>query len=176
MWLSELSSWAVPFLLAFIPVYGLLRGVKVYDAFIEGAEEGMRLTFRLAPFMMGILIALGIFRESGALTALTTVTAPLLDIVGFPAAAIPLAITRPISGSAALGVTAELLKHHGPDSPIGLFVSTLQGSTDTTFYVLAVYFGSVGVTKTRWALPVGLAADLAAFAATTMIYHWTGIL
>ncbi len=157
-------------------MYGALRGVKVYESFVEGAEEGIRLTFRLAPFMMGILIALGIFRDSGALEVLTAFLIPILNPIGFPSEAIPLVITRPISGSASLGVTAELLRHHGPDSPIGYLASTIQGSTDTTFYVLTVYFGSVGITKTRWALPVGLLADVSAFTMSTLIYHWNGML
>lgn len=169
---SQLSSWAIPFLLAFIPLYGVLRGVKVYESFIEGAEEGIRLTLRLAPFMMGILIALGIFRESGALEGLTAALAPILNPIGFPTEIIPLVITRPISGSAAMGVTADLLKYYGPDTPIGYLASTMQGSTDTTFYILTVYFGSVGISKTRWALPVGLTADVAAFTMSTLLYHW----
>lgn len=172
--LSAISTWAIPFLLAFIPIYGWLRGVPVYEAFVEGAEEGVRLTAKLAPFLIAILVALGIFRDSGAMGALIQAVGPYLSPLGVPPEVVPLMVTRPLSGGGALGVTAELLKTHGPDSWVGLLASTIQGSTDTTFYVLSVYFGSIGIRQARWALPVGLIGDAAAFVGALLVWHWIG--
>lgn len=170
--LSAVSTWAIPFLLAFIPIYGIARGVPVYEAFIEGAEEGVRLSVRLAPYLLAILVGLGVFRDTGGLGLIVAGLTPMLQPLGLPAEIIPLIVTRPLSGSGALGITADLIRTHGPDSGIGTLASIMQGSTDTTFYVLSIYFGSVGVRHPRWALPVGLAGDVTAFLTAAAVWRW----
>lgn len=169
--LAGVSTWAVPFLLAFIPIYGALRGVPVYEAFVEGAEEGARLCLRLTPYLLTILVGLGVFRDTGAMSLLARLLDPLLRPLGLPAEVIPLVIARPLSGSGALGITAELIRSHGPDSAVGRLASIMQGSTDTTFYVLSVYFGSVGVRQARWAVWSGLVGDAVAFVASAIAWR-----
>lgn len=171
-WLDTISLWAVPFMLAVIPAFGALRGVKVYDTFIEGAEEGLQVTVRIIPFLVGMMVALGVFRASGAMDLLARLISPVTSWLGFPMEILPLMIVRPLSGAGALAVTADLLKTHHPDSFIGRLASIMQGSTDTTFYVLTVYFGSVGVRKARYAPAVGLLADLAGFLSALYVCNW----
>ncbi|PSR33547.1 MAG: spore maturation protein [Sulfobacillus benefaciens] len=169
--IDTISIWAIPFLIGFIPLFGWLRGVKVYETFVEGAQEGFNMAIRMIPFLVGILVALNIFQASGAFDAVIHLLAPILGKVGVPAAVVPLILVRPLSGGAALGVTTGLLQHYGPDSFVGRVASTLQGSTDTTFYVITLYFGSIAVRQTRYALPVALIGDLAGFVAAIVICH-----
>jgi len=171
-WLEAISLWAVPFMLAVIPAFGSLRGVKVYDTFIEGAEEGLQVTMRIIPFLVGMMVALSVFRASGAMDLLARLISPVTSWLGFPTEILPLMIVRPLSGAGALAVTADLLKTQHPDSFIGRLASIMQGSTDTTFYVLTVYFGSVGVRKARYAPAVGLLADLAGFLSALYVCNW----
>lgn len=159
---SFLSHWALPFLLLFIPTYAILRGVRVYEAFVEGADQAFELLRRIFPPLVAMLVAVGVFRASGALELFSAPLRPLLDWLGFPGEVLPLLLVRPFSGSGALGIMAELIKQHGADSPVGRLAAALQGSTETTFYVLAVYFGSVGVKDYRYAPKVGLLADAVA--------------
>lgn len=170
--LDAISLWAVPFMLAVIPAFGALRGVKVYDTFIEGAEEGLQITVRIIPYLVGMMVALSVFRASGAMDLLARLLSPITSWVGFPPEILPLMIVRPLSGAGALAVTADLLKTQHPDSFIGRLASIMQGSTDTTFYVLTVYFGSVGVRKARYAPAVGLLADLAGFVSALYVCNW----
>lgn len=170
--LTIVSGWAIPMLVALIPLVGWLRGVDVYDRFVVGAEEGFRMAVRMLPFLVGILVALKVFEQSGALDAVIGWLSPALARLGVPAAIVPLMLVRPLSGGAALGMTTGLLKHYGPDSPVGRLASVIQGSTDTTFYVLTLYFGSVGIRRTRYGLPVALVGDLAGFAASVAVTHW----
>ena len=163
------SDWALPVLLTLIPLHGYFRGIGVYETFIEGAEEGLKVTLKIAPFIVAILIALGIFRASGAMDFLIRAVGPVLQALGVPPEVVPIIITRPLSGSASLGMLGDILRSHGPGSFIGRVASTMQGSTDTTFYVLSVYFGSVGIRRSRYALAVGLAGDAAGFLASVMI-------
>lgn len=158
-----LSRWAVPLLLAAIPLYGYLRGVRVFEAFVEGAEEAFQLVVKIIPYVVAMFVALGIFRESGAMDLLIGTLRPVLDPLGVPGQVIPLMIIRPLSGGGALGVTAELIRTHGPDSYVGRLASTMQGSTDTTFFILTFYFGAVGIKRIRHALAAGLIGDLAGF-------------
>ncbi|MDN5348445.1 MAG: spore maturation protein [Clostridia bacterium] len=155
-----ISSWAIPALLFLIPLFGYLRGVRVYEAFVVGAEGGFKTAVRIIPFLVGMLVAVGVFRASGAMELFVQALGPVLSRLGLPAEVLPLAIMRPLSGGGALGIAAELIGSHGPDSFIGLLASTMQGSTDTTFYVLTVYFGSVGIRRYRYALALGLIADV----------------
>ncbi len=170
--LDVVSLWAIPLLVPFIPLYGWLRGVKIYDVFVEGAQEGFQMAVRMIPFLVGILVALNIFEVSGALDTVIRFLAKPLSYVGVPAAVVPLMLVRPLSGGAALGITTGLLQHFGPDSFVGNLASTIQGSTDTTFYVITLYFGSIAVRRTRYALTVALIGDLAGFVASVALSHW----
>lgn len=170
--LDSLSLWAVPAMLALIPLWGAIKKVKVYDTFIEGAEEGLQIAVKIIPFLIGMLMALSIFRASGAMELLARAIEPVTSALGFPSEVLTLMIVRPLSGAGALGVTADLLKSHTPDSYIGRLASIMQGSTDTTFYVLTVYFGAVGIRKIRYAAAVGLTADVVGFLAALWAYHW----
>lgn len=166
-----LSAWAIPFLLFIIPVIAFFRGVKVYETFVSGAEEGFQTAVRIIPFLVGMLVAIGVFRASGAMDLLVNGIRPVTNFLRTPPEILPLAIMRPLSGGGALAVAAELITTHGADSFIGRLASTMQGSTDTTFYVLTVYFGSVGISKYRYALHLGLIADLTSLAAAIFITH-----
>jgi spore maturation protein B len=167
--LDTLSAWAVPLLLAGIPLYALTRKVDVYAAFLEGAKGGFETGVRIMPPLVAVLVALGMLRASGALDAAATALAPLLDPLGLPASVLPLVVVRPLSGGAALGVVGDVLRSEGPDSYAGRLASVMCGSTETTFYVLAVYFGAAGITRYRHALPAALLADLAGMTAAVVV-------
>ena len=170
--LDAVSLWAIPVLLVAIPLVGMLRGVKVYDVFIEGAREGFDVAVRIIPFLVGILVAIGMFRGSGAMDLLTAALRPLMSATGFPVELVPLAILRSLTGSGSLAFTTDLVKTYGPDSLIARMAATMYGSSETTFYVLAVYFGAVGVRRTRHAVPAALVGDLAAAIATVAVCAW----
>ena len=158
---NELSRYIIPLMLVMIPFYGLVfKKIKVYESFVDGAKDGFDIAVRIIPYLVAILVAIGMFRASGALEILLTTMAPLLQYIGFPPENLPLALMRPLSGSGSLGLLTDLINEHGPDSLIAKIGATMFGSTETTFYVLAVYFGSVGIRKTRHALAAGLIADL----------------
>ena len=146
-------------------MYGLGRGVDVYDALVQGAGGGLEVMLRIFPALVGLMTAVAMLRASGALELAAEVLALLLDRVGLPAQLLPLMLVRPISGSAALGVGAELIQTYGPDSQLGRTAAVMLGSTETTFYTIAVYFGAVGITRTRYAVPAALCADLTGFLA-----------
>ncbi|MBD3378784.1 hypothetical protein GF406_27400 [candidate division KSB1 bacterium] len=167
--ISTLSKYAIPVVLLIIPVIGLIKKVKVYETFVEGAKEGFQVAIRIIPYLVAILVAIGMLRASGAMEAFVTLLTPLTKLIGMPAEILPAAIMRPLSGSGALGVITELIKTHGPDSFIGQLASTIYGSTETTFYVIAVYFGAVNVKKIRYAIPAGLVADIAGILAAVFI-------
>lgn len=162
---SLLSAVAIPALLLFFLVYGAFRKVKVYEVAVEGAKEGFNIAVRIIPYLVLMLVSIAIFRASGAMDVFIALLRPLTDFVGIPAEALPMAIMRPLSGSGSLGIMTETMQAYGTDSFIGVLVSTLYGSTETTFYVIAVYFGAVGIRNTRHALPTGLLADFIAFLA-----------
>ncbi|SDH06521.1 spore maturation protein [Desulfosporosinus hippei] len=170
--IAEISRWAIPLLLLLVPIVAYFRRVPVYESFVEGAEEGFKTGVRILPFLIGMLVAIRVFVDSGALNILSHWLRPLINMLGLDpdfAAIIPLAIMRPLSGSGALGVATQLINEYGPDSYIGRLASTLQGSTDTTFFVLTVYFGSVGIKKYRYALKLGLLADIIGLIASVWI-------
>ncbi|WP_108672301.1 spore maturation protein [Peribacillus acanthi] len=168
-WITMISLWIIPILIAFILVYGTYKKVPTYESFVEGGKEGITISFSIIPFLVGMLVAISVFRSSGALDAFVHLLKPAFEAIGVPAEVVPLAIIRPISGTAALGMTSDLMATYGADSFIGRLASTIQGSTDTTFYVLTVYFGAVGIKKMGDALKVGLLADLLGFAAAIII-------
>ena len=170
--LEAISLWAIPVLLVGIPLIGMIRGVKVYDVFIEGAKDGFQVAVRIIPFLVGILVAIGMFRGSGAMDMLTNALRPITTATGFPADLVPLAILRTLSGSGSLAFTTDLIKRFGPDSMMGRTAATMYGSSETLFYVLAVYFGSVGVKRTRHAIPAGLAGDLVAAVVAVAVCSW----
>jgi spore maturation protein B len=170
--LDAISLWAMPVLLVAIPLAGMVRGVKVYDVFIEGAREGFDVAVKIIPFLVGILVAIGMFRGSGAMDLLLALLRPIVAPIGFPPELVPLAILRSLSGSGSLALTTDLIKTHGPDSLLGRMAATMYGSSETTFYVLAVYFGAVGVKRTRHAVPAALLADLAAAIAAVAVCAW----
>ncbi len=160
--ISLISLLAIPALVLFIIGYGAIKKVKIYEAFVEGAKEGFNVGVRIIPYLVAMLVAIGIFRAGGAMELLSHLIAPITRLIGMPPEALPMALMRPLSGSGALGVMSEIFKAHGPDSLIGRMVSVMMGSGETTFYVLAVYFGSVSITKTRQAVPGGIVADVVA--------------
>jgi spore maturation protein B len=166
--LDAISTWAIPLLLAGIPAIALARGVKVYPAFVDGAKQGFETAVRIIPPLVAILVALGMLRASGAMEAATRALAPVTGWLGIPASVVPIVLVRPLSGGAALGVVGDVLRSDGADSYAGRLVSVMAGSTETTFYVLAVYMGAAGISRYRHALPAALLADLAGFTAAVI--------
>jgi spore maturation protein B len=170
--LQQVSIWAVPVLLVGITLAGMVRKVKVYDVFIEGAREGFAVGVKIIPFLVGILVAIGMFRASGAMELLLAGLRPVAAATGFPADLIPLAILRSLSGSGSLALTTDIIKTQGPDSLLARMAATMYGSSETTFYVLAVYFGAIGVRRTRHAVPAALVGDVVAAIATVAVCMW----
>ncbi|MAG68879.1 MAG: nucleoside recognition domain-containing protein [Vicinamibacterales bacterium] len=168
---SVSSFWMLPALVAALTLYGWQRGVPVYESLVAGAKQGFDVALRIIPFLVAILVAVGMLRASGGIELMVTVVGPVTSLIGMPAEALPMAVLRPLTGSGAFGVMAEAMTAHGPDSLIGYMVSTFQGSTETTFYTLAVYFGAVGIVRTRHALPACLLADLAGVLAAVAIVN-----
>jgi len=167
--IGAISIWAIPVFLAAVPVYGAVKGVKVYESFVEGAKGGFQTAIRIIPYLVAILVAVGMLRGAGGIDLLARLLDPALRHIGFPAEILPLAILRPLSGSGSLGIVSELVKVHGPDSFIGRLAASAYGSTETTFYVLAVYFGAVGIKKTRHAVISGLVADIVSLVAAIVV-------
>lgn len=158
---EAISKYAIPFIFVGIVGYGMIKKVKVYEVFTEGAKEGFNTAVRIIPFLVAMLVAIGVFRASGAMDLLIKAISPVTNALRIPAETLPMAFMRPLSGGGAQGLMADIINTHGADSLIGRTVAVMMGSTETTFYVLAVYFGSVAIKKTRHAMPVGLLADLA---------------
>ena len=156
---GAVSLLSIPFILAAFPLYAALRRVKVYEEFVDGAKEGFDVAIRIIPYLVAMLVAVGMFRAAGGIDMLSRVLAPVMNALGFPTDLLPMVLVRPLSGSGSLGFFTELVKQFGADSLIARMAGTIYGSTETTFYVLAVYFGSVAVKRTRHALLAGLTAD-----------------
>ena len=170
--LEQISLWAIPVLLVGIPLVGMIKKIKVYDVFIEGAKEGFQIAVRIIPFLVGILVAIGMFRGSGAMDLLTNALRPVMNAIHFPAEVFPLAVLRPLSGSGSLALTTDIVKRYGPDSLLGRTAATMYGSSETLFYVLAVYFGAVGVKRTRHAIPSAIVGDIVAATVAVAICSW----
>jgi spore maturation protein SpmA len=164
LWGDRVSPWIIPSLMLGFLSFGMLRGVRVYEVFVEGAQEGFQVALRIIPYLVAILVAVGMFRASGAMDVMVSLLGGFTSRVGLPAEALPMALLRPLSGSGAYGVMASIINDPtiGPDSYVGYLVSTLQGSTETTFYVLAVYFGAVRIRRIRHTLAAALTADVVA--------------
>ena len=163
------EQWPLIILMGIILLYGVTRGVKVYDAVVDGGKEGFQVAVRIIPYLVAMLVAIGMLRASGALDLLASVMEPLTSLVGMPAETLPMVLTRPLSGNGAYAVAAEIMKTYGTDSLIGNIVSTMQGSTETTFYVLALYYGVVGVRLSRHTIAACLISDAAGMLAAV----WT---
>lgn len=170
--MAAISNWLIPLLICTLLLFGYFRGVHVYEALTEGAKEGFQIAVRIIPFLVAIFVAIAMFRASGALDLITTTIAPLTTLIALPAEALPMALIRPLSGSGAFGVMSEIV-NNDPDSFLAYLVSTMQGSTETTFYVMAVYFGSVNILRTRYTLPAALAADVTGMVAALIICRAT---
>lgn len=172
-WLKSIllifSNLAIPLLIVIFIGYGAIKKVKVYEKFVEGAKEGFNIAIRIIPYLVAMLVAIGIFTAGGAMSWLVQILHPVTNLIGLPAEAVPMALMRPLSGSGSLGIMAQIISVHGPDSFIGILVSTFYGSSETTFYVLAVYFGAVNIKRIRHALAAGLVADIAGVLAAIFI-------
>jgi spore maturation protein SpmA len=170
---QAISLLAVPFLLAFFPLFAALKRLPVYEEFVEGAKEGFHVAVRIIPYLIAILVAVGMFRAAGGIEMISRAVGPALAAVGFPVELLPLVLMRPLSGGGANGIFVELIQPGGPaggpDSLISRMAGSIMGSTETTFYVIAVYFGSVAIRRTRHAVPAGLIADLTGVAASILI-------
>ncbi|GGA22819.1 spore maturation protein [Paenibacillus physcomitrellae] len=156
-------------MIAFIPLYAFFRKIPVYESFVDGAKDGFSTAIGIIPHLVGMMVAISVFRASGAMDFLIGLAAPLVQWLHIPPEVLPLGILRPLTGTGSLAFTTDLIKTYGPDSMIGRIASTIQGSTDTTLYVLTVYFGAVGIRNGRYALKVGLFSDLVGFAAAIFI-------
>jgi len=174
IWGDRVSPWIIPGLMLLFLAYGVIRKVRIYEVFVDGAKEGFQVAVRIIPFLVAILVAVGMFRASGALDAMVMVLGKWTAKVGLPAEALPMALLRPLSGSGAFGILASIINNPsiGPDSYTGYLVSTLQGSTETTFYVSAVYYGAVSIRRVRHTLAAALTADFAGVVFSVIACAW----
>lgn len=167
--MNKISSLIIPIMVLSVVIYGIYKKVNIYDVFIEGAKESFEMIFTIFPYLLGMMLAINLFLHSNILSNLSNLISPLLDLIGVPFDIVPMAIMRPISGNSSLAILNNIFLNYGPDSFIGRLASTIQGSTDTTFYVLTLYFGSVGIKKIRYSLLAGLFADLIGIITSIMI-------
>ena len=168
---NYISTIAVPVVIIIIGIYGIADKKKVYDIFVEGATEGMSIVIKIFPTLLGIFLAVGVLRSSGLLEIITRAVSVFTNKVGFPSEVMPLAMLRPISGSASLAVATDIMKTYGVDSKIGLITSTIMGSTETTFYTIAIYTGSIGVKKIRFVLVAALIADFVGMLTSAIVWN-----
>ena len=170
--INFITELAVPLILVIIVIYGLIDKKKIYDIFVEGVKEGMTIVIKIFPTLLGLFLAIGALRSSGILNIITVLLSGITSKIGFPSEVIPLAILRPISGSASLAIATNIMKTYGVDSKIGLITSTIMGSTETTFYTIAVYTSSVGIKKIRFVLIAALLADLAGMITSAIVWNY----
>ena len=152
----------IPLIILFVICYGMMSGIKVYDCFVEGAKEGLTVCYKIFPYLLAMIVAVSVFRESKALDFVIVLCGPLVKLIGLPSELIPLMLVKPLSGSGALGIYMEILKNYGPDTYIGRVASIIMGSTETIFYTITIYFGAVGIKKIRHTLWAAIMADLVA--------------
>lgn len=169
---TNISNFIFLLFVVGIPVFAAIKKVNVFDSFIEGAKEGFPTCVKIIPYLVGMLMALGMLRASGFFELMNRLLGGILSAIGMPSQLLPLALIRPFSGAAATGITAELIKENGGDSIISKMAATMMGSTETTFYVIAVYFGVVSIRRTRHAIAAGLLADLAGIIASVAVCRW----
>lgn len=167
--ISAISAFAIPIILFIIISFGLVKRVGVYDCFMEGANEGLITVFRIIPPIVGILCAVAMMRESGLLNILTSFMSPVTRIIGMPDELLPLALLKPVSGGGSIAILTDIINKYGADSFIGRAASIMMGSTETTFYTLAVYFGAAKVYRTRHALPAALVTDIVGIVSSVII-------
>jgi len=168
---NMVNSWIIPFVFLFIVLYAYAKRVKVYEVFVEGAKEGFNVAVMIIPYLVVILSAIAIFRASGAMEFIARGINMVIPESIFPSDMVLLTLIKPLSGSAARGIMLDVFQRYGPDSFHGFLASAIQGSTETTFYVVAVYFGAIGVSRTRHTIPVGLTAELVAVIISTIMAH-----
>ena len=165
---ASLTSFVIPCLLAGLAIYALAKRVDVYSALTAGAGDGLTVVLRILPSLVALLTAVYMFRASGAMDALTALLSPVLQKLGIPPETASILLIRPLSGSGALAAAGELIERYGPDSYVGRVAAVMLGSTETTFYTVAVYFGAAGIRRSRYTIPAALAADLTGFAAAAL--------
>ncbi|MEO6435532.1 MAG: nucleoside recognition domain-containing protein [Tepidisphaeraceae bacterium] len=170
--LEDASKFVIPLMLVMIPLYGMFKRVAVYEEFIAGAKDGFNVAIRILPYLVAILFAIGMFRASGAMQFLTDALRPVLRPLAIPPEILPMAITRPLSGGGSLAVLQDMVKTHGINSIFVKIGGVMYGACETTFYVIAVYFGAVGIKKTRHAIPAGLIADAAGVLLSVYVVKW----
>ena len=170
--MSIFSALIIPVILVGFPLYGLYKRVPVYESFVEGAKDGFNVAVRIIPYLVAILFAIAMFRASGAMDFLTTALNPVLALLGIPAELLPMMIMRPLTGSGSAGLVVDMVAQYGEDSILVKMAAVMFGSTETTFYVIAVYFGAVGIKNTRHALHAGLTADIAAMLIAAWVVLW----
>lgn len=167
-----ISSIMIPLIVLVVIIYGLIKKVDIYDTFIDGAKESFDMILNMFPCLLGMILAINIFAQSGFLEAIFNCFKPVLQLLNIPNEILPMTILRPISGSSTLALLNNIFKSNGPDSFIGRLASVIQGSTDTTFYIITLYFGSVGIKKIKYALWAGLFADLVGIIASILIVEY----
>ena len=169
--INYLSNLAIPFTILIILVYGLIEKNKVFDTFIEGAKEGIEIVVKIFPTLLGLFVAIGALRYSGVLDFLIKLLAPVIQFFNIPVEIMPLAILRPISGSASIAIGSDIISKYGVDSKLGLIASTIMGSTETTFYTIAIYTSVVGIKKIRFVLVAALLGDLIGMLSSVIIWN-----
>jgi spore maturation protein B len=167
-----ISNWILLLFIVGIPLYGAYKKIAVFDVFVEGAKQGFATSLSIVPYLIAMLVAIGMLRASGFFELMSQMLAPLLSAIGMPSELLPLALIRPFSGSASIGIMAELIHENGGNSQIAKTAATMMGSTETTFYVIAVYFGAIGIKRTRYAIPAGLLADLTGIIVAVLVCKW----
>lgn len=167
--INYVSSSAIPVVIMLIIIYGLKEKIKVFDTFLEGAKDGMEIVIKMLPTLIGIFLAVGALRNSGIIDLIITIISPVINLLEIPSQIMPLALLRPISGSASMAVAVDIMQKYGVDTLTGLITSTIMGSTETTFYTIAIYTSCVGIKKTRGILIAALAADIAGMIASIVI-------
>ena len=167
--INYISSAAIPVVIIVIIGYGLKEKIKVFDTFLDGAKEGVEIVFKMFPTLIGIFLAVGALRSSGIIDLIVNLITPLTNLLEIPSQIMPLALLRPISGSASMAVAVDIMQNYGVDTLTGIITSVIMGSTETTFYTIAIYTSAVGIKKTRGILFAALAADIAGMVASTII-------
>ena len=170
--MQQLTTLITPLIILLIITHGLVKRIAVYEEFVDGAKDGFTIAVNIIPYLVAMLFAIAIFRASGAMDLVLTLFRPLADLIGFPAEVISMGIIRPLTGSGSVGVLADLIATYGEDSMIVKIAAVMFGSTETTLYVIAVYFGAIKIKNTQYALQAGLAADLAGFIAAISVTYW----
>ncbi len=168
---NYLSASAIPIVILIIIIYGLFEKKKVYDIFLDVAKDGIKIVLKLFPTLIGIFVAVGVLRTSGILDLIVKFVSPITNLLNIPSEIMPLALLRPISGSASIGVAVDIMQKYGTDTFIGLVTSTIMGSTETTLYTIAVYTSCVGIKKTRFVLAAALLADIAGMISSVVIWQ-----